>query len=123
MRPRPAVRPGERHRGYEGSSSSQTSRLMNTARRIAQIVLAAAPIGAAGAAAILYLGRGPEALFGERVLTTPAKGPVGMRMFLEPRSFPADRRTSIYLCPAATGSIKDCIALATVAGPQRVQAR
>src|SRR5439155_10771579 len=66
---------------------------------------------------------GPEALFGERVLTTPSKGPIGMRMFLEPRSFPTGRRTTIYLCPAANAPIRQCVALATVTGPKRVQAR
>ena len=96
---------------------------MDTVRRIAQILLALAAVGAAAAAAVLYLGRGPEALFGERVVAVPGKGPVGMRMFLEPHSFPAGQRTTIYLCQAQTGPIKDCIALATVTTSQRVQAR
>jgi hypothetical protein len=96
---------------------------MDTLRRIAQIAFVAAAIGTAGAAAILYLGRGPEALFGARVLTTPAKGPVGMRMFVEPRSFPAGEHSTIYLCPTVSGPIKDCVALASVTGPSRVQAR
>jgi hypothetical protein len=96
---------------------------METIRRAAQIALAAVAVAAAVAAAVLYLGRGPEALFGERVLPMPSKGPIGIRVFLEPRAFPTGRRSTIYLCQAATGPVKDCIPLATVAGPTRVQAR
>src|SRR5712692_4412426 len=96
---------------------------MDTARRVSQAVLAIVSVGAAAAAAILYLGRGPEALFGERVIATPAKGPVGMRIFLEPRAFPSGRRTTIFLCQTPTSPIRQCVALAAVMGPTRVQAR
>jgi hypothetical protein len=95
---------------------------MEAARRVAQFALAAVSAAAAIAAAILYLGRGPEALFGERVLASPPKGPVGMRVFLEPRSFRPGQKETIFLCPTATGPIKDCVRLAAVSGPERVQA-
>jgi len=98
-------------------------RTLDTARRVAQIALAAASVATAAAAAILYLGRGPEALFGERVIATPAKGPVGMRVFLEPRAFPSGRRTTIFLCQSPSAPIRGCAALASVTGPTRVQAK
>jgi hypothetical protein len=95
---------------------------MDTARRIAQIVLAAASILTATTAAILYLGRGPEALFGERLVAIPPQGPVGMRPFLEPHGFGSARK-NVYLCPQTTSAVKDCAPLVTVSGSQRVQTK
>jgi hypothetical protein len=95
---------------------------MDTARRVAQVVLVVVSALTAVTAAVLYLGRGPEALFGERIVAVPPQGPVGMRPFLEPRGFsPAGK--SVYLCPSATGSVRDCVPFGSVRGSVRSQAK
>src|SRR5712691_10350347 len=82
--------------------------IMDTARRVAMVVLIAASVLTGATAVILYLGRGPEALFGERIVVVPASGPVGMRPFLEPHGFSPAGKT-VFLCPTGTGSVRDCV--------------
>lgn len=90
------------------------------ARRMAQVVLVAISVGAAGAAALSHFGATPETPFGKHVRITPGEGPVGIRPFLELQGY-GDSEVKLYLCANARDQVEDCVELGSGSGRERLR--
>jgi hypothetical protein len=92
-----------------------------TIRRYAQLALAAIAVLSAIGAGYRYLVRGGSP-FGERVVATPASGPVGMRPFFDFHGY-GDRQVTVFLCVGPTSGVEDCANLGKGPANKRLQGK